>query len=287
MDRLISLMKEKNNASVIGLDPVIDYIPDFVKAKHADITDAILEYNLNLIDVFYDIVPAIKPQLAYYEVFGSKGLAVYEKTAAYAKEKGLYVIADGKRNDIGSTASAYAAAYLGENKSADALTVNGYLGIDGIKPFLDEAVKNDKDIFVLAKTSNASSGEFQDIKLETGEKISEKMLSLISEWGKETIGEYGYSRIGAVVGATYPEELKEFRSKRSDIFFLVPGYGFQGGGAEGIKGGFDSNGFGAIVNSSRAVMLAYKKEGDPLKYKEAARKEVIRMKDEINSVRVK
>ncbi len=285
MDRLISLIEKKNNPSVIGLDPVVDYIPAFLKEKHESVTEAILEFNLNLIDSFADVVPAIKPQLAYYEIFGSKGIEVYEKTAAYAKEKGIYVIADGKRNDIGSTAGAYAEAYLGKNGSADALTVNGYLGIDGVKPFLDKAAEFDKDIFVLAKTSNPSSGELQDLKLESGEMICEKMMELLTKWGKETVGSYGYSRIGAVVGATYPEQLASMRKSFNEIFFLVPGYGFQGGGAEGVRGGFDSKGFGSVVNSSRAVMLAYKKEGDETKYAEAARKEVLRMRDELNSVR--
>ena len=285
MDRLISLIEKKNNPSVIGLDPVVDYIPAFLKEKHESVTDAILEFNLNLIDSFSDVVAAIKPQLAYYEIFGSKGIEVYEKTAAYAKEKGLYIIADGKRNDIGSTAGAYAEAYLGANGSADALTVNGYLGIDGVKPFLDKAVAFDKDIFVLAKTSNPSSGELQDLKLESGEMICEKMMELLTKWGSETVGRYGYSRIGAVVGATYPEQLSSFREKFNEIFFLVPGYGFQGGGAEGVRGGFDKKGFGSVVNSSRAVMLAYKKEGAETKYAEAARKEVLRMRDELNSVR--
>ena len=285
MDRLISLIEKKNNPSVIGLDPVVDYIPAFLKEKHELVTDAILEFNLNLIDSFADVVAAIKPQLAYYEIFGSKGIEVYEKTAAYAKEKGLYIIADGKRNDIGSTAGAYAEAYLGEKGSADALTVNGYLGIDGVKPFLDKAVAYDKDIFVLAKTSNPSSGELQDLKLESGEMICEKMMELLTKWGSETVGKYGYSRIGAVVGATYPEQLASMRKNYGEIFFLVPGYGFQGGGAEGVRGGFDKNGFGSVVNSSRAVMLAYKKEGDEKKYAEAARKEVIRMRDELNTVR--
>ncbi len=285
MDRLISLIEKKNNPSVIGLDPVVDYIPAFLKEKHGLVTDAILEFNLNLIDSFADVVAAIKPQLAYYEIFGSKGIEVYEKTAAYAKEKGLYIIADGKRNDIGSTAGAYAEAYLGEKGSADALTVNGYLGIDGVKPFLDKAVAYDKDIFVLAKTSNPSSGELQDLKLESGEMICEKMMELLTKWGSDTVGKYGYSRIGAVVGATYPEQLASMRKNYGEIFFLVPGYGFQGGGAEGVRGGFDKNGFGSVVNSSRAVMLAYKKEGDEKKYAEAARKEVIRMRDELNTVR--
>ena len=285
MDRLISLIEKKNNPSVIGLDPVVDYIPAFLKEKHEFVTDAILEFNLNLIDSFADVVAAIKPQLAYYEIFGSKGIEVYEKTAAYAKEKGLYIIADGKRNDIGSTAGAYAEAYLGEKGSADALTVNGYLGIDGVKPFLDKAVAYDKDIFVLAKTSNPSSGELQDLKLDSGEMICEKMMELLTKWGSETVGKYGYSRIGAVVGATYPEQLASMRKNYGEIFFLVPGYGFQGGGAEGVRGGFDKNGFGSVVNSSRAVMLAYKKEGDEKKYAEAARKEVIRMRDELNTVR--
>ncbi len=284
MDRLIKLIEQKKNPSVIGLDPVIDYLPTFLKEKHGSLADAVLEFNLNLIDAVSDVVAAVKPQLAYYELLGSRGYAVYEKTAAYAKEKGLYVIADAKRGDIGSTAAAYAESYIGENGSADAVTANGYLGSDGVRPFIEAAVKNDKDLFVLVKTSNPSSGELQDLPLQSGEAVFEKMALLIEKWAEGTKGEYGYLRAGAVVGATYPAQLADFRKAHESVFLLVPGYGFQGGGAEGVKGGFDENGRGAVVNSSRAVMLAYRKEGDERKYAEAARNEAIRMRDEITSV---
>ena len=212
---------------------------------------------------------------------------------AYAKEKGMFVIIDGKRNDIGTTMEAYAAAHLGkvqvgsqtyEPFLGDALTVNGYLGSDGIKPLVATCRDNDKGIFVLVKTSNPSSGELQDKKID-GVTIYETMGHMCEEWGKELPGVYGYSGVGAVVGATYPEQLKYLREKLPTTFFLIPGYGAQGAGAKDIAGAFDKNGLGGIVNSSRGIMCAYQKEKcDEHEFAEAARREAIRMRDEIMGI---
>jgi orotidine-5'-phosphate decarboxylase len=204
----------------------------------------------------------------------------------------MFVMTDGKRNDIGATMEAYTSAHLGEVKvgentfepfGADALTVNGYLGTDGIEPLLKVCKEKDKGIFVLVKTSNKSSGELQD-RLIDGVPVYAIMGDMCENWGKDQIGRYGYSSVGAVVGATYPQQLTELRQRLPHTMFLVPGYGAQGGGAEGLKGAFDERGLGAIVNSSRAVMCAYKKEGcDERDFAKAARREVIRMRDDITS----
>jgi orotidine-5'-phosphate decarboxylase len=289
-----------NNPTVAGLDPKLDFIPEHIKAKSfaafgqtlEGAADALLQFNKGLIDALYDIVPAVKPQSAYYEMYGWQGVKALSETIAYAKAKGMFVITDAKRNDIGTTAEAYAAAYLdstaigNENIAAfgaDALTVNGYLGTDGLRPFVDVCKKNDKGIFVLVKTSNKSSGELQDKTLGF-QTVYEFMGEMCEGLGSDTIGEYGYSAVGAVVGATYPEQLTELRQKLPHTFFLVPGYGAQGGGAAGLKGSFDKNGLGAIVNSSRAIMCAYKTENiDGEAFAEAARREALRMKEDINS----
>ena len=250
---------------------------------------AIWHFNRELIDALCDIVPAVKPQAAYYEMYGHYGVKALEKTIAYAKSKGMLVILDGKRNDIGTTMQAYATAYLGVTDvfgekvsafDADALTVNGYLGSDGIAP----ALADDKMIFTLVKTSNPSSGELQDRRLCDGKTVYETMGDMCEKWGSDNIGKYGYSNVGAVIGATYPEMLREMRTKLPHTFFLVPGYGAQGGGAEGVAKGFDENGLGAVINSSRAIMCAYKKEGcDEHEFAEAARREAIRMREDITS----
>jgi orotidine-5'-phosphate decarboxylase len=299
-DRLISGIRKMGNPTVAGLDPKLDFIPDHIKKKSfaeygqtlEGAARALLQFNIGLIDALCDIVPAVKPQSAYYEMYGWQGVKALTETISYAKKKGMFVILDGKRNDIGPTAAAYAAAYLdstavGEENfeafGADALTVNGYLGTDGLKPFADVCEKNDKGIFVLVKTSNNSSGELQD-RLLGDKTVYDFMGGLCEKLGETSVGEYGYSAIGAVVGATYPEQLTELRSKLLHTFFLVPGYGAQGGGAAGLKGAFDKDGRGAVVNSSRAIMCAYQKEGVPGEaFAEAARREAIRMRDDINS----
>ncbi len=302
MDRLIEKILEKKNPTVAGLDPLLDYIPSYIKEKAYEqygktlegASQAVWEFNKNLLDALAPIVPAIKPQSAYYELYGYEGVKVLAKTIEYAQSLGLYVITDVKRNDIGSTAGAYADAYLGKTKVADVelsafnsdgLTVNGYLGSDGLVPFVSYCNESDKSIFALVKTSNPSSGELQNLKYESGKTLFETMGELIEKLGENSIGKYGYSNVGAVVGATYPQELAELRSKFKSMFFLIPGYGAQGGGAKDIIGAFDKNGIGGIVNSSRAIMCAYKKEGcDEKDFAAAAAREAIRMRDEITSL---
>lgn len=300
-DKLIKKIAEMQNPTVVGLDPKLDYVPEFIKKecfeKYGEnlkgASKAILQFNKGLIDAIHDVVPAIKPQAAYYEMYGYHGVKTLYKTIEYAHKKGMYVMTDGKRNDIGATMEAYATAHLGSTVitedvscdafGADALTVNGYLGTDGIAPLLKICKEKDKGIFVLVKTSNKSSGELQDQKI--GDKtVYETMGDMCETWGEEVMGKYGYSGVGAVVGATYPEQLAEMRAKLPHTFFLVPGYGAQGGGAEGVAKAFDENGLGAIVNSSRAVMCAYQKNNyDEKEYAVAALKEVIRMKKDITS----
>jgi orotidine-5'-phosphate decarboxylase len=300
MDKLITKIVETQNPTVAGLDPKLDFIPNYIKDAFLDEFEnplegaamAILEYNKGLIDALCDIVPAIKPQCAYYEMYGYHGVKALYETMEYARQKGMYVITDGKRNDIGTTMEAYAIGHLGKTDvngemieafMGDCLTVNGYLGTDGIAPLIKVCNTYDKGIFVLVKTSNPSSGELQD-RLIDGKPVYEIMGEMCENWGKEAMGEHGYSAVGAVVGATYPEQLQELRQKMPHTFFLVPGYGAQGGGAKDVSYAFDVNGLGAIVNSSRGIMCAYQKEGcDEREYAQAARREAIRMKEDILS----
>lgn len=299
MDALIEKIKATGNPTVAGLDPKLDYIPQTILTEAFEtygktsegVCNAIFRFNQGLIDALCDIVPAVKPQMAYYEMYGLGGLTALSKTVDYAREKGMYVILDGKRNDIGSTAEAYAAAYLGETKigtefykndfDADALTVNPYLGTDGILPFVKQCEAQDKGIFVLVKTSNPSSGELQDLTLD-GCKLYERVAHLVNRWGMSTVGQSGYSGVGAVVGATYPEQLTELRSVMPKAYFLVPGYGAQGGKAEDVAKAFNKDGLGAIINASRSIMCAYKKMNEPAEnYAKAAREEALRMKYDI------
>jgi len=306
IDKLIENIINKKNPSVVGLDPRIEYIPDSIKntafkeygngMKGA--AEAILAFNKKIIDAVYDIVPAVKPQLAYYEMYGTEGMKAFYETVKYAKSKGLIVIADAKRGDIGTTAEAYSAAFLGETKTgddgtvckafdADAVTVNPYLGIDGVKPFINDCEKNNKGIFVLVKTSNKSSGQLQDLVTNDGKHIYEIMAHYVDEWGRDLVGKYGYSSVGAVVGATYPEQAKVLRKIMKNAYILVPGYGAQGGTAEDAAHSFNSDGLGAIVNASRSIMCAYMSERwknsfKPEEFDMASRSEAIRMRDELN-----
>lgn len=301
MKRLIEKIAQMQNPSVVGLDSLLDYIPQHIKDEkfeaYGDSFDAaaqaILEYNKAIIDEICDIVPAIKPQAAYYEMYSWQGMWALCETIKYAQEKGMIVITDGKRNDIGSTMQAYAKAHLGTSTvngkelaafGSDMLTVNGYLGSDGVEPLLPICDEKDKGIFVLVKTSNPSSGELQDQKI--GDKsIYETMGAMCEQWGAKTHTSYGYSRVGAVVGATYPEQLAEMRQKMPHTFFLVPGYGAQGGGANDVAGAFDKNGLGAVVNSSRAILTAWKKAGtDGKDFAQQARKAALAMKEDIMGV---
>lgn len=301
MDKLIDKIKETNNPTVMGLDPRYEMLPHCVTEKYTQdlegVSQAILEYNKALIDATYDIIPAIKPQIAFYEMFGIPGMKAFEETCRYAKEKGMIVIADIKRGDIGSTARGYSNAYLGKTKigdkeesifDVDFVTINPYMGTDCVKPFIEDCKKYNKGLFILVKTSNPSSGELQDLKFENGEEVYTKVAKLVESWGEELRGEYGYSSISAVVGATYPEQLKQLRKEAPHTYFLIPGYGAQGGKTSDIALGFDENGVGGIVNASRSLMCAYKAEQwkDQFKekdYAKATRAEAIRMKEELKA----
>ena len=302
MDRLIDKIKQTNNPTVMGLDPRYEILPECIKEKYEEnlegASKAILEFNKALIDATYDIIPAIKPQIAFYEMYGLPGMKVFEETCKYAREKEMFVIADIKRGDIGTTAQAYSNAFLGKTKignieqsiyDVDFVTLNPYMGTDSIRPFIEDCKKYNKGAFVLVKTSNQSSGELQDLKLESREEVYIKVAKLVEKWGNDLIGEYGYSSISAVVGATYPKQLQELRNIAQHTFFLIPGYGAQGGKAEDIALGFDKDKVGGIVNSSRGLMCAYKSDLWKDKYVEkdfakATRAEAIRMRNELNTV---
>jgi orotidine 5''-phosphate decarboxylase, subfamily 2 len=298
IDRLIEKIIDKKNPSVMGLDPKLELIPEFIKKsaikeygktpKAAE--EALFNFNKGLIDACGEYVPAIKPQSAYYEMYGVAGMKALLRTIEYAKKQGLCVILDVKRNDIGTTAEAYATAYLGKTDffgekisvmPADAVTVNPYLGTDGIKPFTNYT---DSFLFALVKTSNKSGGELQDIKMENGKPYYYAVADMVKKWGEPSIGKYGYNAVGAVVGATYPEELNALREYMPNTFFLIPGYGAQGGAAKDICGAFDQNGIGAIVNSSRGIMYAYEKKKDPENYMLYAREAVLQMRDEFSDI---
>ena len=301
IDQLIEKIKIMKNPTVIGLDPRYEMLPKCVKDKYPKtlegVGQAIIEYNKALIDAIYDIIPAIKPQIAFYEMYGISGMQAFKETCEYAKQKGMFVIADIKRGDIGSTAQGYSNAYLGKTKieeneqslyDIDFVTVNPYMGTDCVKPFIDDCKKYNKGLFILVKTSNPSSGELQDVKLENGEEVYTRVAKYVEKWGEELRGEYNYSSISAVVGATYPEQLKQLRQIAPHTYFLIPGYGAQGGKAEDIALGFDENGLGGIVNASRSLMCAYKSEMWKDKFEEkdyakATRAEAIRMKEELCS----
>ena len=252
--------------------------------------EAIYQFNVGLIDALCDVVPAVKPQSAYYENLGWQGMEMMERTIKYAQSKGLYVIADIKRGDIGATATAYAEGWLsgtmieGENFKtfdADSVTLNGYMGSDAINPFLEAAKKDGKTVFVLLKTSNPSSGELQD--MVAGDRLVYQVMGDLNERiAKGTEGKYGYTLAGAVTGATYPSDIRALRKRLEHTFFLVPGYGAQGGTAEDVQYAFDKYGHGAIVNSSRGIMCAWKKTGgDGHDFGDAARNAAIAMRDDI------
>lgn len=301
MDILIEKIKEYDNPTVIGVDTRYDMVPECVRKKYSTdiegMCKAMLEYSKALIDATYDIVPAVKLQSAYFEMYGLEGIKLYKEMIDYCKEKGMVVMADVKRGDIGSTSAGYSRAYLGKNIindkeetifDVDFATVNPYMGSDCVMPFVEDCKKYDKGIFVLVKTSNKSSGEIQDVKAEDGEEIYKKVAKLVNKWGEELIGENGYSSVSSVVGATYPKQLQELREIMPHSYFLIPGYGAQGGKAEDIALGFDKNGLGGIVNATRSLMCAYKSDlwKDKFteeEYAKATRAEAIRMRDELNN----
>ena len=293
IDRLIDKIKEKDNPSVAGLDTCIDYLPDDVRGKCETLYDAakyITDFNFALIDAIKDVVPAVKVQVAYYEMYGVEGMRAFSDTLAYARQHGLFTIADVKRNDIGSTASAYSNAYLGETVlegsavtpfESDFVTVNGYLGSDGVLPFVADCKKNDRGIFVLVKTSNPGSGELQDKLMDNGKTLYENMACLVDAWGADLRGKYGYSSVGAVVGATHKAQAEAIRKAHPSLFFLIPGYGAQGGKAEDLAVCF-RDGIGGIVNSSRGILTASRKpQYAGTTFDEAARLAAIAMREDI------
>lgn len=269
-DKLIERIKTLQNPSVAGLDTSLDYLPDEMKKHVATLEDAgkaVTEFNAELIEALYPIVPAVKVQAAYYEMYGVAGMQAFADTLKLAKRRGLFVIADVKRNDIGSTAACYSKAYLGKVKvgerevtpfDSDFITVNGYLGSDGIKPFIEDCRLFDKGIFVLVKTSNPASAELQDRRLQQGGTLYETVGRLVEDLGAGTVGTSGYGAVGAVVGATHPEQAAILRRLLPHTFFLVPGYGAQGATAADLAVCFDEHKTGAIVNSSRGIICAYR-----------------------------
>jgi orotidine-5'-phosphate decarboxylase len=301
-DRLLERIEHTKNPTVMGLDPLIGYVPAFIQEKYikgcGNVQEAtglaVTEFNCRLIDAVKDIIPAIKPQFAYYELLGTEGLKALQSTVRYAKEAGMLVIADAKRNDIGSTAECYSKSIIGTTEwidhtfhpvyDADAVTVNAYLGIDGIAPFIKECETAGKGIFILVRTSNPSATDFQDLRMEDGRPFYESVAKKVTEWGRTTIGISGYSSVGAVVGATWPKQAAELRSIMKNAMILVPGYGAQGGSADAAAENFNTDGKGAVVNASRSLMCAYKKDGfAPEEFEQATRCEAIRMKDELCS----
>lgn len=300
IQKLIDKIAKTDAPIVVGLDPNLDFVPEHVKAAAYEAkgeslegaAEAIWNFNKAIIDRVCDLIPAVKPQIAMYEQFGLPGLKAFKDTVDYCHEKGLIVIGDVKRGDIGSTSASYAKAHIGRievgSKSfapfdEDFATVNPYLGTDGVKPFIDVCNSCDKGIFVLVKTSNPSSGEFQD-RLIDGKPLYELVADKVNEWGSLSM-DGDYSNVGCVVGATYPEMGARLRKLMPKIFILVPGYGAQGGKAEDLKNFFNPDGFGAIVNSSRGIIAAYTKEKyarfGAEGFAEAAREAVIDMKNDI------
>ena len=298
-DVLQEKIREKQNPTVAGLDARIEYVPEHIRKACYEqyglnlrgVCEAIWQFNVGLIDALWDIVPAVKPQSAYYENLGWQGMELLERTIRYAKQKGLFVIADIKRGDIGSTAAAYAEGWLSgvpaegqvfKSFDADCVTLNGYMGSDSIRPFLEAAQQENKCVFVLVKTSNPGSGELQDIATADGRTIYQVMGELNERLAAGTEGTYGFTMAGAVTGATYPEQIQALRARLPKTFFLVPGYGAQGGTAADVKYAFDEKGHGAIVNSSRGIMCAWKKSGNNgLDFAQAARDAALSMKEDI------
>jgi len=293
-DILIEKILKTSNPTCVGLDTAFEYLPENMRKfcrNFSDVGKAFIDYNVSLIDKLKDVIPAVKVQAAYYEMYGPYGAAAYFATLREAKKAGLVVIADAKRNDIGSTAACYSKAYLGETEvngvsepafPSDYLTVNGYLGSDGIEPFLADCKRCDKGIFVLVKTSNPSSGQFQNRRFASGETLYEAMGALVEEWGSASVGKYGYSDVGAVVGATHPEEAAILRELMPHTFFLIPGYGAQGGKADDLAVCFDARGLGGIVNNSRGILCANKSEKyKGMNYLDAARAAVLDMREDI------
>lgn len=302
INKLIKKIQETNAPICVGLDPMLDYIPEhIIETAYKEYgqtlegaAEAIWQFNKEIIDQVYDLIPAVKPQIAMYEQFGIPGLVAYKKTIDYCKAKDLIIIADIKRGDIGSTSAAYAAGHIGQVTvgsntikpfDQDFATVNPYLGSDGILPFIDHCVENNTGLFILVKTSNPSSGEFQD-QLVEGKPLYEIVGEQVSKWGESCMGD-NYSYIGAVVGATYPEMGKKLRAIMPKTFILVPGYGAQGGTGKDLVHFFNEDGLGAVINSSRGIIAAYKQPKyqafTQQEFAKASRLAVIDMIDDIST----
>lgn len=304
-DRLNASIKAKGSPICVGLDPRLAQIPAVVKAKYfgryanalTAAAESILEFNKGIIDAVYDLAPVVKPQIAFYEQYGCEGVRAFEETLWYARDKGLITIADIKRGDIGTTAEAYAKAYLGKVDlfgeevfafDADAVTVSPYLGFDAIKPFIVAARKHGKGVFVLVKTSNVSSSDLQDLQMKDDRTVYEIMAQYLESWGADELGESGYSFVGAVVGATFPDQAAKLRKLMPNNIFLVPGYGAQGGTAQNVKNCFNKDGLGAVLNSSRGIIYAWQQSDrfTEKDYAEAAREAVLKMKKELGEGQV-
>ncbi len=305
IDKLVSAVKSKANPTVLGLDPRLDHIPAPILEKAYGIYGhtiegvcaAFYEFNERLINATHDIVPVVKLQLACYESYGHEGIRTLERSIAAAKSRGMLIICDAKRGDIGSTAEAYSSAFIGRSPigggdarsvfDSDAVTVNPFVGFDGIKPFIEDCGRYDKGIFLLVKTSNKTSGQIQDLMADSGKSIYEIIAGYVEEWGSALIGKDGYSSVGAVIGATYPNQAKVLRRILKHAYILVPGYGTQGGTAGDCAHSFNPDGLGAIVNASRSIMCAYlsdkwKGRYDAANFDSAARAEALDMKDRLN-----
>ena len=301
IDKLVEKIKKTGAPIEVGLDPMLDYVPQFLKQKAfaeygatlEGAAEAIWQFNKAIVDATYDLIPAVKPQIAMYEQFGIPGIISFKKTLDYCHEKDLLVIGDIKRGDIGSTSGAYATGHLGKAKvgkkefygfDEDFITINPYMGTDSVQPFVDVAIPEKKGMFILTKTSNPSSGEFQD-RLVDGRPLYEWVAEKVVEWGNQHVGNCGYSYVGAVVGATYPEMGKVLREIMKKNFILVPGYGAQGAKGSDLVNYFNEDGLGAIVNSSRGIIAAYKQEKyakfGPEGFAEASRQAVIDMIEDI------
>lgn len=304
IQELIKRIKEKDAPIVVGLDPMLGYVPEHILNEAYDACgetleaagEAIWQFNKGIIDATCDLIPAVKPQIAMYEQFGLEGLKAFKRTCDYAKSKGLVIIGDIKRGDIGSTSEAYAIGHVGRITvgkntfspfTEDFITVNPYLGSDGVKPFIKVCKEENKGMFVLVKTSNPSSGEFQD-RLIDGRPLYEIVAEKVAEWGSEHMGG-NYSYVGAVVGATYPEMGAVLRKLMPKNYILVPGYGAQGGTGKDLKPFFNEDGLGAIVNSSRGIICAYKKSEKygPENFGDASRQAVLDMKEDLKNAFVK
>ena len=301
IDKLVEKIKKTGAPIEVGLDPMLAYVPDFIQKKAFEAygetlegaAEAIWQFNKGIIDAVYDLIPAVKPQIAMYEQFGIPGIMAFKKTLDYCHEKDLVVIGDIKRGDIGSTSGAYATGHLGKAQvgsksyygfNEDFITINPYMGTDSVQPFIDVAVPEKKGMFILTKTSNPSSGEFQD-RLIDGRPLYEWVAEKVVEWGSQHMGACGYSYVGAVVGATYPEMGKVLRNLMKKNFILVPGYGAQGSKGSDLVNYFNEDGLGAIVNSSRGIIAAYKQDKyakfGPEGYADASRQAVLDMIEDI------